>query len=202
MIDQTKTLDPAVWDKEHREALYHYAVSRVRDAAHAEDLVQDTLLAAIKGKDRFSGRSTVRTWLFSILRHKIIDYIRKIGRETPVEDPALVADHGDNTFDWSGRWRFGSDEWYTKPGVVLEQKEFDRVLAKALESLPTLQRDAFVMKEMMDLSSNEICEALDITPSNLWVALHRARKKLQERLTTRWLETPRSSRVQLSRGRR
>ena len=201
MIDQSKQLDPVVWNDEHREALFQYAVTRVRDAAHAEDLVQDTLLAAIKGKERFSGRSTVRTWLFSILRHKIIDYIRKIGRETPVEDTALIADHGDDTFDWSGRWRFGSGEWYTKPQVAAEQKEFDRVLTESLETLPPLQRDAFVMRELMDLTTEEICEALDISPSNLWVALHRARKKLQDQLSARWLEAPGRASVRLPVGR-
>ena len=90
-MEHRRPLDPDSWVDEHGDALFRYALFRIHDAQVAEDLVQETFLAAIRGKDKFAGRSSVKTWLFGILKHKIIDHIRKISRERPEEDIEAIA---------------------------------------------------------------------------------------------------------------
>lgn len=186
------TVDPsqiAQWVNEYGDALYRYAVRRLPNAA-AEDVVQETFLAALKAERPFAGRASARTWLIGILKHKVIDYIRKASREQPVADLEANDSWADNLFDAAGHWRVGPRAWQASPEKILEQHEFLAVLNQCLEKLPARLRDAFILREVDDQKTAEICKILDITPTNLWVLLHRTRLRLQNCLTENWFATP------------
>ncbi|MGB7030300.1 MAG: sigma-70 family RNA polymerase sigma factor, partial [Syntrophobacteria bacterium] len=115
-MDYHQISDPKVWVDEHGDALFRYALFRTQNGQVAEDLVQETFLAALRGKDSFAGRSSVKTWLFGILKHKIIDHIRKISRERPEEDIETLANLADKTFNEQGVWKSQPAKWTTDPG--------------------------------------------------------------------------------------
>ncbi|TAN37283.1 MAG: sigma-70 family RNA polymerase sigma factor [Verrucomicrobia bacterium] len=178
------------WVYEYGDALYRYAMSRLQNTVVAEDIVQETFLAALKSGGRFTGRASAQTWLIGILKHKIIDYIRKASRERPVTEIEVDDVLAETLFDSKGQWRVGPQEWQVNPEKILEQKEFLAVLNHCLEKLPERLRDAFSLRELDDQKTEEICKVLDITPTNLWVLLHRARLRLQHCLTENWFATP------------
>jgi RNA polymerase sigma-70 factor (ECF subfamily) len=186
----TAGLRPEDWVDAHGDALYRYAMMRLRDADAAEEAVQETFLAALKARERFSGRSSVRTWLVSILKHKIVDYIRKRTRERPTSE-ADAAESLDGLeqelFNRIGRWRSGPAKWLVDPDAVRQRADFRRIFAGCLDELPAKMADAFALRELEQQSAEEICKALGITETNLWVMLHRARLKLRGCLETRWL---------------
>lgn len=175
------------WVQEYGNLLYRYALSRLNGDVHAaEDTVQETFLAAMSARKEFSGRSAESTWLTGILKHKIIDRIRKdcrlvVNGETPPDDPL-----DDRLFDSSGRWRTGLKSWQSRPDELLEQKEFMDTLRSCMEKLPKQAGLAFNLKEMDNQPSEEICKVLNVTSTNLWVLLHRARIRLQECLERNW----------------
>ncbi|MDF7808393.1 sigma-70 family RNA polymerase sigma factor [Pontiellaceae bacterium B12219] len=179
-------LDPEVWVDEHGDALYSYALSRLNNPASAEDVVQETLLAALKSGKSFSGRSSARTWLIGILRHKIVDLIRKESREQPHEEIETAESPEEEFFDRKGRWGIKPVEWQVNPGKILEQKEFMAVLFQCMEHLPDRLHRLFVLRELEDQDSDFVCKELGITPTNLWVMLHRARMRLRGCLTENW----------------
>lgn len=184
--------DPESWVDQHGDFLYRYALLRLRDPAVAEDVVQETFLAALQARHNFAGQSSEKTWLVGILKHKIIDHFRKISRERPVHDIELRPDDPVELFQTSGEWighwdlERGPTEWAADPGHVLEQMEFWKVLERCLSELPARMASAFTLREMEDLSSEEICKALGISATNLWVMLHRARAHLRHCLEMNW----------------
>ncbi len=179
-------LDPAIWLQRHGDYLYRHALFRLRDAAAAEDVVQETLLAALKSSNRFVGRSNERTWLVGILKHKIIDHFRSSQREAQLE----CCDNDDEFFDKAGAWRSTSRPvaWNVNPESALELKDFQRSLEWCLNQLPERLAQVFVLREIDELTTQEICSLLNITPTNLWVMLHRARLRLQHLLGARCLK--------------
>lgn len=180
--------DPAVWVDNHGAALFRYALSRLRDQSAAEDVVQETFLAALNAGKTFSGKSSMRTWLIGILKHKVVDHIRKESRMNPVED-VLPEDRLDaELFDTGGRWRNGLRDWEVRPDQLLQRKEFTDVLNSCIEKLPAKPGSAFCLREMENQSTDEICKVLAVTPTNLWVLLHRARLRLQECLDQNWFK--------------
>ena len=164
------------WVDDHGECLYRFALMRVRKPEVAEDLVQETFLAAARGYEKFGSRSCERSWLVGILKNKIVDYFRKLGRETSFTDMEFLSDEFSEKFASIGFWNYdlGPHEW--KP-------ETDEVM-------PEKVRDVFTMREMDDVPSREICAILSITDSNLWVMLHRARMALRECLEMNWFDMP------------
>jgi RNA polymerase sigma-70 factor (ECF subfamily) len=185
--------DPERWVEEHGDCLYRFALLRVREPAVAEDLVQETFLAAIKGRDRFAGQSSERSWLVGILKHKIIDHIRKSTRERPVEFIEELPNQLAEQFDDHGYWRhddgFGPKEWNTDdPTTLCQQKEFWQQLDDCLARLPRRTADAFILREIDGSTGEEVCQVLGITPTNFWVLLHRARMQLRQCLETHWFE--------------
>jgi RNA polymerase sigma-70 factor (ECF subfamily) len=180
--------DPEAWVDEHGDALYSYALSRLHNTASAEDVVQETFLAAIKSQENFSGRSSTRTWLIGILKHKIVDLIRKESREQPIEEIETMEAPEETFFDKKGHWRIAPVDWQVHPGKILEQKEFMDVLLQCLKHLPDRLHRLFVLRELEDRDSDEICKDLEITPTNLWVMLYRARMRLRGCLTENWFE--------------
>lgn len=192
MTNQQYISNPTAWVDEHGDALYSYALSRLKNPATAEDVVQETFLAALRSQDRFSGRSSARTWLIGILKHKIIDLIRKESREPPLDEIETMGAPEEAFFDRKGRWRVAPADWQINPEKILEQKEFMEVLATCLEHLPDRLHRLFVLRELEGQESEEICKVLEISATNLWVMLYRARMRLRNCLSQNWfgVETP------------
>lgn len=188
----TESVDsPEQWLELYGDSLFKFALARVRDAHAAEDLVQETFLAALKARDRFEQRSKVRTWLTGILKHKIIDHLRKSSREKTYEDAeTLFDDLREESFDVSGHWRIDVAHW-SNPDNALEKEQFWDVMNQCLDELPEKMREIFLLREMEGLSAEEICKALPISSTNnVWVILSRLRLKLRQCLELRWFSTP------------
>lgn len=172
-----------------RPYLLRFAALQLRDASTAEDAVQETLLAALAGEARFAGRSNLRTWLTGILKHKIVDSIRRAARE-PVVAPDEIDDRNefDGLFRPNGHWAEAPAAW-TEPHGALEQKQFFGVLEQCLARLPDKTARVFMMREHLGLDTEEICKELGITPTHCWVLLYRARMALRLCLDERWFRT-------------
>lgn len=177
------------WVDAHGDALFRYAKARVRDQHAAEDLVQDTFVAAIQGKRAFRGDSNELTWLIGILRHKALDHLRKQGRETPASeaDDATVA----GLFDGRGMWRKRPGTWHVDTGSLAERDEFWQAFEHCIGGLPDRQAQAFSLKVLDETDTEDVCKVLDINSTNLWVILHRARTRLRECLEKTWFQTDR-----------
>ena len=180
--------DPEIWVDQYGDSLYRFALARVKDPSIAEDLVQETFLAALGARKNFKGRSSTRTWLIAILKHKIIDYIRKKSREQDTDKLESVSDGIDVNFTDRGEWKLRPNKWAKNPMKLYEQKEFMDVLYHCIAELPERQAEAFMRREIEGLSTEEICKELDITATNSWVMLYRARMLLRGCLEKKWLD--------------
>jgi RNA polymerase sigma-70 factor (ECF subfamily) len=170
----------------HRPYLLRFALLQLRDRTAAEDAVQDALLAAIQGASGFAGQSSLRTWLVGILKHKIIDSIRKTAREQTLErSDGEGAEDLDAFFSDDGHFAEPPEDWAT-PERSLEERRFFEALERCLQALPTNTASAFTMRELMGLETAEICKELGISTSNCWVMLHRARLSLRACLERTW----------------
>jgi len=183
-------MDPEFGKELERQRSYLLRVARLqlRDTALAEDVVQDTLAAALTARDGFTGKSTVKTWLTGILKHKIVDAIRRKQRE-PVY-ASVLDEEGDledfeGLFKTNGAWQAPPADW-GDPEQSLSRQEFFEVMQICLDKLPPNTARVFMMREVMELSSDEICKELTITANNLWVILYRARMSLRECLEMNW----------------
>jgi RNA polymerase sigma-70 factor (ECF subfamily) len=174
------------WLSAHGDYLFNLAVGQLRDPLVAEDLVQETFLAALKARDRFSGRSSDRTWLVGILRHKIYDHLRRVCRERPVRsyDTGTRADQ--EAWDESVLWAHETAVECLEPSRRMELDEFRNALETALGKLPPRIAQVFQLYEVEERPNREVCAQLNISESNLWVMLHRARKQLQQELRGWW----------------
>ena len=173
---------PADWVDAHGDYLFNFAVGQVRDQGVAEDMVQETFLAALKSRDRFAGQCSERTWLVSILRHKIYYYLRKHCREKKhrVEPTAARLDDGD--WDDAMLWLHEVAAETQSPSRRMELDEIRANLEQALGKLPPRIAQVFQLYAVEELPNAEVCARLNISESNLWVMLHRARKHLREHL--------------------
>jgi len=162
---------PERWLNDHGEVLFGYAHVRVQDRHVAEDLVQEALLAAWRGRHTFARESSERTWLVGILKHKLADHWRRAGREIgTTRVPATgIVDAADPP----------------EPDGAFERREFWQTLIDCIAALPPAQARAFTLREFDGLRSDEICNILEVTPTNLWVLLHRARTRLRQSLRER-----------------
>jgi len=165
-----------------RPYLLRYASLQLRDRHAAEDAVQETLLAALAGETGFGHRSNLRTWLTGILKHKIVDAIRKMSRETAVasDDSEL-----DALFDERGHWIEMPKAW-DDPDASLEQKQFFAVLEDCLGRLPAKTAQVFMMREHLGYETGDICKEVGVTATHCWVLLYRARVALRECLQQNW----------------
>jgi RNA polymerase sigma-70 factor, ECF subfamily len=174
-----------------RPYLVRFASLQLRDAAAAEDAVQEALLAALAGEANFAGRSNLRTWLTGILKHKIVDTIRRQSRERPVSEFESAGEDResealfDGLFDRRGHWEEMPDAW-EQPEAALGQKQFLAALEECLRALPQRTAQVFMMREHLGLETSEICKELGITSTHCWVMLHRARMALRLCLEMNW----------------
>jgi RNA polymerase sigma-70 factor (ECF subfamily) len=185
-------INPAGWVDEHGDALFRYAVVRLRDDAAAEDVVQETLLSAIESLRSYTGKSTERTWLIGILKHKVIDHFRKGAREVAFDPSDADLSEFDPLFErddeWKNHWHdtLSPRIWKTSPDDALQQNEFFGVLQDCLSKLPERVADAFSLREMDGIDTDEICAILNLSQSNFWVMMHRARMALRRCIEINW----------------
>ncbi len=176
----TKRPDPAAWVDEHGDYLYRYAFARVGRAEVAEDLVQETFLAALRSLEGFAGRSSERTWLTSILKNKLIDRLRQQHRTPAMADLGITDAWLDGLYNRHGLWRPAQapGKWGKNPAELLEQREFWEAFEQCRAALPERLREVLSLRLLDDVPAAEICDALGISPGNLWTLLHRARVRL------------------------
>lgn len=165
-------IDTSKWVAKHGEILRRYAIARVNNPFVAEELVQDTFAAALQNQDRFMGRSAEQTWLVGILRHKILDYYRKNGREQRSFDKSIAWEDFDAP-------QVGVSDARERLSQEEGRKAFWSALEKGLHGLPKRTAEAFRMVEIEELDTDTACARLGVSKSNLWVMLHRARKQLR-----------------------
>ena len=169
-----------------RSVLLKYARLQLRNDAWAEDAVSETVLAALEKPQAFAGGSQLKTWLIGILKHKLVDQIRKNCRELSTTAASEDGeDLDDLLFASDGHWRESPHDW-GNPEDALRQVDFMKALEACVDKLPGQQGRLFMMREWLELESDEICKELAITPTNLWVMLHRARLRLRECLQAGW----------------
>ena len=175
----------------HRKYLQRYALFHLREPSLAEDAVQDTLMAALAQHDRYEGRSRLRTWLTGILKHKIIDVMRSRDRALPADALALDQESasGGGPFDAKGHWIDPPASWGA-PDAALESDQFWRVYRECCRRMSERDALVFSMREVMGLSSEEICKKIEITTTNLHVILFRARLSLRACMNKNWFGTP------------
>jgi len=174
------------WLNVHSDFLYRFALARKRDPHLAEDVVQETFLAAIKNPD-FAGQSAPRTWLTGILKHKIIHLMGKNIHEVAASDLMTDEDASmDEFFDDTGHWAEPPQAW-DMPEGALEQKQFLGILQTCMDKLPSKLAQLFLLRDVHDTDNEEICKELNISPTNAWVMLYRARMGLRKCLEINWL---------------
>ncbi|GAA3565048.1 sigma-70 family RNA polymerase sigma factor [Snuella lapsa] len=178
-------IDPNNWIDLYSDYLYNYTISRVSDKTVAQDLVQDTFLAALKSMKNFKGESSERTWLISILKRKIIDYYRKINSN---KGKAEVRIDYNSDSESEGDWleERVADPYDKTAEDTMQNDELGEAIYKCLDKLPKKQADVFKMKTIQGLETEVICNELNITASNLWVIIHRARTAMAECLKENW----------------
>lgn len=185
-------IDPAVWVDDHGDYLFRFALVRLRDEARSEDAVQETLLAALQQLHAYSGRSTERTWLTGILKHKIVDQIRKSCKEVPFEPSDTDLSEFDPLFEREDEFKdHWSDTlspriWHRSPEEAIQQSEFFGVLNNCIGKLPERVAHVFTLREMNELDTEEICGLLELSTSNFWVMMHRARMALRRCIEINW----------------
>jgi len=181
------TQDPETWMDLYGDFLYRFALLRVKDAIAAEDLVQETFLAALGGYKNFKGHATLRTWLTAILKNKSVDHIRKKVNERRRNELKYWDNGIAENFSGPIEWSLCHCRCTDTPMKLYALKEFMDVLYNCLSELPCRLAEVFIMREIDGLSTKEICEALNITPTNCWVILHRARRRLRDCIENTYL---------------
>lgn len=174
---------------QHRPMLLRIALLQLRNRDEAEDVVQETLAAALQGSAGFAGKSSLRTWLVGILKHKIIDQIRRArsrpDRPLALRDDEASLDDFDGLFAADGHYSEIPSDW-GNPEAALSQARFHEALQRCLDGLPPNTARAFVMREAMGMDTSEICKELGVSATNCWVLLYRARMSLRACLQQGW----------------
>jgi RNA polymerase sigma-70 factor (TIGR02943 family) len=183
---------------QHRTYLLRFARLQLRNDAWAEDAVSDTLLAALSKPQAFENKSQLKTWLIGILKHKVIDVLRMQTREASInfdtdgdgndseELDALMFKPDGHYVSTPMDWDSANPNLGDHPEKNLSTQQFFRVLEACTEKLPAAQGRIFLMREWLELSVDDICKELDLTSTNLYVQLHRARLRLRECLELNW----------------
>ena len=172
-------MDPKTdsWIEQYGDFLYRYALARVQNEAAAEDLVQETFAAALKAS--FQKRSSEKTWLAGILKHKIVDHFRANAKTVSLDRLLDSSDPFEGAFDQTRHWKSSPRAWKGLPEKEAEAAELRKVLEDCLGRLPERMRELFLMRELDEAGSEELCKVFGLTPTNLWVILHRSRFQLK-----------------------
>lgn len=178
---------------EHRPVLFRYALLTLRDPEWADDAVQETLLAAWQSAAAFQGKAGLRTWLIGILKHKIADHWRRMEREVVTDTFDLnemdaKENEDDDFFLGNGNWHSGPNTWQD-PEAALKQQEFWAVYETCQNNLPAKMAQVFMLRELVGLEAEEVCQETGISDANYWVTMHRARLRLRECLEIRWFNS-------------
>jgi RNA polymerase sigma-70 factor (ECF subfamily) len=181
-MGENQATDPEGWVDRHGDCLYRYALLRLREPDRAADVVQETFVEALGTRGSFAARSSERTWLIGILRHKILDRFRKAGRERAV----ALGEVDEASFDRRGHWTLRPALWSGDPLRDLETREFWDVFHQCLSRLPSGLAEAFYLREVEGMNAEDVQHVLGITPANLWTRLHRARSLLRQSLEIHW----------------
>ena len=180
-------LNPNKWVELHADYLFNYTISRISNHDLAKDIVQDTFFAGLKAESNFQGKASERTWLISILKRKIIDHYRKINS---AKGKAEVKMNFHTNGDREGEWieERVPTSWNSEIEKVIENDELSNALEKCISGLPEKYAMVFRMKTIQQFETEEICKELEITSSNLWVIIHRARTQLRKCMEENWFK--------------
>ena len=178
-------LNPNKWVNLYSDYLFNYTITRVNDREIAKDLIQDTFFAGLKSLKNFKGEASERTWLISILKRKIIDYYRKINSNKGKAEVRMSYMKDDQEGEWLEERV--EDEGYLNAEQILENSELGDAIYDCMEKLSDKQAKVFKMKTILGYETDDICNELNITASNLWVIIHRARIQMAECLEKNWL---------------
>lgn len=191
--NQKFACDPNIWVDEYSEEFFRFAVYRVKSREIAEDLVQETFLSALKSLQNFRRDCPEKSWLYNILRNKIIDHFRKKTNQEIKQSSSATETNDDSFymqyFNKGGQqWNSNAapESWDITADKILEREEFMQYLMLCISLLPETWAKVFSLKNIEDSSTKEICKELDITPSNLWTIIHRAKLQLRGCLEKRW----------------
>ena len=179
------SINPNNWIKNYSDYLFNYTITRVSDREIAQDLVQETFLAGLKSKDNFKGQASERTWLVAILKRKIIDHYRKINSNKGKAEVRMTYNSDSET---EGDWleeRVG-DVHEKNAEDSIENEELGLAIHNCLDKLPEKQAKIFKMKTLLNYETEAICNEMDITASNLWVIIHRARMAMASCMEDNW----------------
>jgi RNA polymerase sigma-70 factor (ECF subfamily) len=173
--------NPEKWVGLYSALLFKHALPRVEDRFIAEDLVQETFLAGLQGIEGFKGDSSEKNWLFSILKHKIVDYYRKKTKQQDIVSMPDLRLMDNEWFNEDGSWAEEKipQDWDSANNPT-ERKEIQKVIYWCKDHLKALQQSVFTLKYLEDISSDEICKVLNITSTNYWILIHRARLKMRD----------------------
>lgn len=185
-----RALPPASeWPDRYGDALYRYALARLRRPHDAEEAVQETLLAALRARGQFQGNAHPLTWLTGILKRKVVDHLRAAARVASAGDPS--DDNLDAWFDGRGKWRKWPRRCWDDPAAAAERSEFWGVVRRCLTRLPPRMAAAFTLRTLDEQPPADVCRDLAISSGNLWVLLHRARLQLVRCLEVHWFDPKR-----------
>lgn len=183
-VDRPST-DPEEWVERYGDFLFRYALMRVRNEMMAEELVQETFLAGLRFGDQYAGHGTQRAWLLSILRRKISDHFRRRSRQTAERQPRRWTKESGRLFDEEGNWTLEVHRW-SPPDRQMQFRELWDIISECLTTLPDTQADVFVLSVLEEMETEEICRQLEISRTNVWSRLHRARLGLARCVGSRW----------------
>lgn len=174
----------------HRPLLLRFALIYLKQYEPADDLVQETLLAAWENADKHAKKSEIKTWLIGILKHKIADYWRHTFREaafweTYPENETDDTQDGESFFTEDNQWVSAPTKW-SNPEASLHDQQFWQIFTACQNNLPAPMAEIFMQRELVGLEPDEICKLANISPANYWVIMHRARLRLRECMELRW----------------
>jgi RNA polymerase sigma-70 factor (TIGR02943 family) len=186
-FQQKIVLEPNFWVERYADAMLHFAFKRTNDLTLSEDLVQETFLSALKARDGFQGKSQEKTWLYSILEHKIADYFRSSTYNFHKQTTTIESNFVEQFFDQeNGHWKNGQKpQTWKEPN---QPEEFDKAVQNCLKKLPQKLASIFTYKYLEEGDAATICKDLGISTSNYWVMMHRAKLQLRACLQINWLK--------------
>ncbi|PCI34863.1 MAG: RNA polymerase subunit sigma-70 [Flavobacteriaceae bacterium] len=186
-LDKTHSLNPNKWVELYADYLFNYTIKRVDNHEIAKDIIQETFYSALKSVPNFKGLASERTWLISILKRKIIDYYRKVNS---IKGKSEIRINFHQSGEQEGNWieERVPAKWASSSDYNLEQQELSLTLTNCIEKLPEKYAMVFKMKTIQEMDTEDICKDLDISPSNLWVIIHRARTQLRGCMEENWFK--------------